>query len=110
MITDLPHNVKYSLYFLHLSKMFQFKRHVSIDEKLERFRGRCIYQYIPKEQIRYFYLYKLEIYAGLQPDGIGRMTNKPKDLVMRLVETIINNGRNVTAGNLFNSIALIEKL
>lgn len=113
----------FTIFVANSQKCYTLSENVTIDEKLEGFRGRCIFkQYIPNKPNKYgikiyalvdaqvFYLYNLEIYAGLQPDGIYRMSNKPEDVVMRLVEPIINTGRNVTADNWFSSIPLIEKL
>lgn len=113
----------FTIFVANCQKCYTLGENVTIDEKLEGFRGRCIFkQYIPNKPNKYgikiyalvdaqvFYLYNLEIYAGLQPDGLYRMSNKPEDVVMRLVEPIINTGRNVTADNWFSSIPLLEKL
>ena len=94
-----------------------------VDEKLEGFRGRCSFrQYIPSKpnkcgikiyalvDSQVFYLHNLEIYAGLQPEGVYRIRNKPSDVVLRLCQPIYGSGRNVTADNWFTSVELIEEL
>lgn len=104
-------------------KYYSLGENVTIDEKLEGFRGRCNFrQYIPSKPNKYgikiyalvdsqvFYLYNLEIYAGLQPEGMYRISNKPTDVVLRLCQPIYGSGRNVTADNWFTSIELVEEL
>lgn len=104
-------------------KSYSLGQNVTIDEKLEGFRGRCGFiQYIPNKPNKYgikiyalvdsqvYYLYNLEIYAGLQPEGQFRLSNSPSDVVLRLCEPIYETGRNVTADNWFTSIPLIDKL
>lgn len=72
-------------------------RCVTIDEKLEAFRGRCSFkQYIPSTPAKYgikiyalcdaavFYTFNMEIYCGKQPEGPFSVSNKPADVVKRL--------------------------
>lgn len=104
-------------------KCYSLGENVCVDEKLEGFRGRCSFrQYIPSKPNKYgikiyalvdsqvFYLYNLEIYAGLQPEGVYRISNKPSEVVLRLCQPIYGSGRNVTADNWFTSVELIEEL
>lgn len=104
-------------------KSYSLGQNVTIDEKLEGFRGRCSFvQYIPNKPNKYgvkiyalvdsqvYYLYNLEIYAGLQPEGPFRLSNSPSDVVLRLCQPIYQTGRNVTADNWFTSIPLIDEL
>nr|XP_023026647.1 piggyBac transposable element-derived protein 4-like [Leptinotarsa decemlineata] len=94
--------------------------YVTIDEKLEAFRGRCSFrQYIPSKPARKlfaladsktFYTTNLEVYVGRQPEGSFAVSNSPKDVVQRLCEPIRGTGRNVTVDNWFTSMALLENL
>lgn len=96
---------------------------VTVDEKLEAFRGRCVFiQYIPSKPAKYgikifaavdsklFYTRNMEIYAGKQPDGPFQVSNKPVDVVQRLVAPLRNSSRNVTADNWFSDINLLRIL
>ena len=75
-------------------KYYSVGENVTIDEKLEEFRGRCGFiQYIPKKSNKYgikiyamvdarmFYMYNMEIYVGTQPDGPFCTSIKPRDVV-----------------------------
>lgn len=97
--------------------------YVTIDEKLEAFRGRCSFrQFIPNKPAKYgikifalvdartFYVSNQEIYAGQQPPGPFQKSNKPEDIVMRLCEPIRKSGRNVTFDNWFASYNLSIRL
>lgn len=97
---------------------------VTIDEKLEAFRGRCSFrQYIPNKPNPYgikiqalcdakmFYTFNMEIYPGKQPDaGPYAQDNSGLAVVQRLCEPIFNTGRNVTTDNWYTSIPLAEAL
>ncbi|XP_063931144.1 piggyBac transposable element-derived protein 4-like [Zophobas morio] len=97
--------------------------YVTIDEKLEAFRGRCAFkQYIPNKPNKYgikifalvdaktFYTSNLEVYAGKQPDGPFAVNNSPNAAVQRLCQPIKGTGRNVTLDNWFTSIDLLDTL
>ena len=45
------------------------------------------------------YTFNLEIYAGKQPDGPYKVSNKPADVVKSLVEPINATVRNIGADN-----------
>ncbi|KAJ8938411.1 hypothetical protein NQ318_011994 [Aromia moschata] len=96
---------------------------ITVDEILAGFRGRCSFrQYIPSKPNKYglkilvlcdakmFYTSKLEVYVGSQPDGPFKISNSPKDVVLRLCEHVFANCRNVTMDNWFTSIPLVETL
>lgn len=104
-------------------KNYCLGENVTIDEKLEAFRGRCSFrQYIPSKPAKYglkifalvdaklCYLYNLEIYAGKQPNGEFEVSNKPADVVKRLIQPIEGSGRNLTADNWFTDFDLVEYL
>ena len=117
--------------FTHIREIFEhivgnFQKYytpsdcVCIDEQLIGFRGRCSFrQYIPSKPAKYgikiwalvdantFYTYNLEPYLGKSPSLRFRVSNKPEDVVLRLVQPIENSGRNITADNWFTSIPLI---
>lgn len=97
---------------------------VTIDEMLVPFRGRCGFvQYMPQKPAKYglkyyalcdsktFYTYSLELYCGKQHDGpYGNNSNKPTDIVKRLVEPIEKSNRNLTTDNYYTSFPLAEHL
>lgn len=97
--------------------------YVTVDEKLEGFRGRCSFrQYIPSKPNKYgikifaladaktFYTVNMEVYVGKQPQGPYAIDNSPKAVVERLCEPIKGTGRNVTLDNWFTSMDLVETL
>lgn len=96
---------------------------VTIDEKLEAFRGRCLFrQYIPSKPNKYglkifamvdsklYYTCNLGVYIGTQPDGPYSVDNSPAAVVQRLVEPIRNSGRHLTCDNWFTSVPLVQTL
>lgn len=102
---------------------YSLSEYVTIDEKLEGFRGKCSFrQYIPSKPNRYgikifalsdaktFYTSNLEVYVGLQPDGPYKESNSPDAVVVRLCDVIKNSGRNLTLDNWFTSVPLVETL
>ncbi|XP_059055006.1 piggyBac transposable element-derived protein 4-like [Achroia grisella] len=104
-------------------KYYSVSQYVTIDEKLEAFRGRCGFrQYIPSKPNKYgikiyaltdakmFYTQTMEVYLGKQPDGPYQVDDSAVALVLRLSENIYNTGRNITCDNFFTSIPLLDKL
>lgn len=98
-------------------------QNVTIDEKLEAFRGRCVFrQYIPSKPNKYglkvfamvdsksYYTCNLEVYVGTQPDGPYSIDNSPSAVVQRLVEPIRHSARNLTCDNWFTSVPLVRTL
>lgn len=113
----------FTLFVENCKKHYSSGQNVTIDEKLEGFRGKCSFkQFIPSKPNKYgikihaladarvFCSVNLEIYAGKQPDGKYFLSNKPTDIVMRLAEPIFNSGHNITADNWFSSIELVNLL
>uniref|UniRef100_A0A286Y2W0 PiggyBac transposable element-derived protein domain-containing protein n=1 Tax=Cavia porcellus TaxID=10141 RepID=A0A286Y2W0_CAVPO len=97
--------------------------YMTIDEYLAAFHGRCNFrQYIPKKPSKYgikiyalvdaktYYTFNLEIYPGTQPAGPYSYSNKPNDVVNRLVAPISQTDRNVTFNNWFTSFQLMLHL
>lgn len=106
-----------------IKKYYSLGDTVTIDEKLEPFRGRCPFrQYMPNKPARYgikifvmadsrtYYTAEMEIYAGKQNAGPYDVSNSPLDLVKRMVEHIKGSNRNVVMDNWFNSFPLITEL
>lgn len=104
-------------------RSYSLGENVTVDEKLEAFRGRCRFrQYIPSKPAKYgvkifalcdaktYYTSNLEIYCGKQPEGPYRISNKAEDVVKRITEPIYGSGRNITADNWFTSVALVDFL
>lgn len=73
-----------------------FGENVTLAEKLEAFCVRCsLRQYIPSKpaKLKIFtlvnaYLYNLEMYARKQPESPFNASNKPADIVKRMVDPI----------------------
>jgi hypothetical protein len=104
-------------------KCYYLGENVTIDEKLEAFRGGdSLKQYIPSKPNKYgikiyalvdakvLYTYNLEIHAGKQPDGLYQVSSKPADVVKRLVEPINGTGHNIKADNWFMDTSLVFEL
>lgn len=98
-------------------------QYLTIDEKLESFRGRCAFkQYMPNKPAKYgikvqalvdarsYYVVNFEVYAGKQPEGPFRLSNSPIDVVERLIQPISGSNRNVTFDNWYTSYELMIKL
>jgi len=52
----------------------------------------------------------MEIYPGKQPEGPYNLLNNPHPLIMRLMEPILDSGRNLTIDNFFTSVPLAKDL
>lgn len=102
---------------------YSVSEYVTIDEKLEKFRGRCAFrQYMPKKPAKYglklfalvdartYYTYNMEIYAGQQPEGCFKVDNSPSSIVKRLCTPLYGSGRNVTMDNWYTSYPLAKEL
>ena len=113
--------------FEHVVSNFQKNytptEHLCIDEQLLSFRGNCPFkQYMKSKPAKYgiktwalvdavsLYTYNLETYLGKPSSVRYTVSNKPEDVVLRLVEPIEETGRNITADNWFTSIPLVKKL
>ncbi|CAH2003549.1 unnamed protein product [Acanthoscelides obtectus] len=96
---------------------------ITIDEMLHPFRGRCGFvQYMPQKPPKYgikiyalcdsrtYYTWNLEIYCGQQRDGPFQTSNKPFDIVRRLVDPLNNSKRNLTTDNHYTSYPLADYL
>lgn len=94
--------------------------YLTIDEKLEAFRGRCSFkQYIPSKPSKYgikifamvdakmFYTKAMEVYVGQQPEGPYCVSNSSEAIVKRLSSPIHGTGRNITIDNWFTSFNLV---
>ena len=102
---------------------YNISEFVTIDEMLHPFRGRCGFvQYIPNKPAKYglklyalcdaktFYTLNFEVYCGKQMPGPYLKSNKPDDIVKRLVKPIEKSNRNVTTDNYYSSYPLAEYL
>lgn len=102
---------------------YSASEYLTIDEKLEPFRGRVSFlQYMPNKPAKYgikvfalvdaktFYCLNMEVYAGMQLEGPFRQSNKPDDLVERLIQPISGTNRNITFDNWFTSYPLMLRL
>lgn len=97
---------------------------LTLDEELVAFRGRCGFrQYIPSKPAKYgikiyslvdnktYYTLNMEIYCGKQPENSPyAVSNKPFDVVDRLVQCVSQSSRNVTMDNFFTSYESTEHL
>ncbi|CAH2099388.1 unnamed protein product [Euphydryas editha] len=106
----------------NFKKYYALGNDVTIDEKLDKTRGRCPFrQYIPSKPGKYgikilvmadartYYTNNMEVYVG-KNDGPYDHSNSPRDLVKRLVEPIKNSHRNVVMDNWFTSFPLLSDL
>ena len=113
----------FDLFVENCKNNFSLSAQVTIDEKLEAFRGRCGFrQYIPNKPAKYgikifalcdakmHYTSNLEVYVGKQPEGPYSMDNRAIAVVERLCKPIYYTNRNVTMDNWFTSIELLERL
>ncbi|KAJ8962229.1 hypothetical protein NQ318_018201 [Aromia moschata] len=96
----------------NLKNSYNHSDYVTVDEKLEDFRGRCGFrQYIPNKPNRYgikifavsdakmFYTSQMEVYVGQQPNGPYKIDTKAKAVVQRLCQHIFKTNRNITTNN-----------
>lgn len=113
----------FDMFLRNCQVAYTISEYATIDEKLEAFRGRCIFrQYIPSKPNKYgikifamvdartFYTCNLEVYVGNQPDGPYKFSNSPGDVVERLSAPVSGTGRNITIDNWFTSCELAEKM
>ncbi|XP_050509192.1 uncharacterized protein LOC126886348 [Diabrotica virgifera virgifera] len=107
----------------NIKKCYSHTGYVTIDEKLEAFRGKCSFrQYIPSKPNKYgikifaisdaeeFYTSHLEVYVGKQPNGPFEVSTATQDVVERLCAHIYGSNRNVTVDNWFCSVPLADSL
>lgn len=99
-------------------------KNLTLDEELVAFRGRCGFrQYIPSKPAKYgikiysivdnktYYTLNMEIYCGKQPENSPfSVSNKPYDVVDRLVQCVSQSSRNITMDNFFTSYESTENL
>lgn len=90
-------------------KYYSASQFVTIDEKLEAFRGRCGFRQYALTDVKMFYTFNLEVYGGKQPEGPYSQDNSSLALVLRLSDIIHNTGRNITCDNFFTSLPLMIK-
>nr|BAD07480.1 putative transposase yabusame-W [Bombyx mori] len=96
---------------------------LTIDEMLLSFRGRCLFRvYIPNKPAKYgikilalvdaknFDVVNLEVYAGKQPSGPYAVSNRPFEVVERLIQPVARSHRNVTFDNWFTGYELMLHL
>lgn len=114
----------FDLFIANYKNNFSMSQYVTVDEKLEGFRGRCEFRlYIPSKPARYgikifalcdaklFYTSNMEVYVGKQPPGpYQNLVNTGMAIVDRLCEPIYRTARTVTTNNWFTSTSLCEKL
>lgn len=113
----------YTLFVSNCKDNYSLGEFVTIDEMLHPFRGRCGFvQYMPQKPAKYgvkiyalcdsktYYTWNFELYCGVQRDGPYKTSNKPFDIVKRLVEPIKKTHRNVTTDNYYTSYPLAQYL
>lgn len=107
----------FELFVQNCKKVYSPSEYLTLDEELIAFRGRCGFrQYIPSKPAKYgikvyslvdsktFYTQHLEIYCGKQSDNSPyKVSNKPLDVVDRMVLCVSGSSRNITMDNFFTS-------
>lgn len=96
--------------------------HVTIDEQLLPFKGKCPFrQFIPKKPDKYglklwlcvdvqsYYVFNAFPYIGRQPDQ-QRQTQVGASVVLELLKPLYGSNRNVTVDNFFTSVSLAKEL
>lgn len=104
-------------------KYYSPSENLTIDEQLVAFKGRCGFiMYMPNKpakfgikiimvvDIKYPYAYNFEIYAGTQPEGPFRESNKVPDVVHRILCSLYGLGCNVTMDNWFTNVPMCKEL
>lgn len=108
---------------MNCQKHYTLGEYVTIDEKLEPFRGRCGFrQYMTKKPAKYglkifalvdartFYTSNMEVYVGCQPEGPYKVSNSAGDIVKRFMKPLYKSGRNLTTDNWYTSYGLAKDL
>uniref|UniRef100_UPI00358E440B piggyBac transposable element-derived protein 4-like n=1 Tax=Myxine glutinosa TaxID=7769 RepID=UPI00358E440B len=113
----------FEMFVTNCLKNYSPSEFVTIDEMLVAFRGKCPFrQYIPSKPAKYgikiqamadaknYYVCKIEIYAGKQPDVPFKVDNSAIAVVSRLTSEISGSGRNVTFDNWYTTFPLVRML
>jgi len=103
-------------------KNYSCSEHITIDEMLCPFRGRCLFRvYMKSKPAKYgikilclcdaktHYLYNAFIYTGKQ-DRIKGQPSVPTQSVLQLATPVFGSNRNITADNWFSSVELVDAL
>lgn len=110
-------------FVLNSKSSFKPTDYLTLDEQLVAFRGKCPFRiYMPKKPAKFgikvyalvsasnFYATNLEVYVGRQLEGQYKVSNKTRDLVLRMVEPVSGSHRNITADNFFSSLPTSQEL
>lgn len=102
-------------------RAYEPSAHLSVDECLYSFRGRCSFkQYMPKKPAKYGlkfwqlvdssnqYLCNFNVYTGKEGKEVTK--NLGEKVTLKLVEPFNNSGRNVSTDNYFTSSQLADRL
>lgn len=104
----------------HFREILTPGKYIVIDESMIPWRGRLIFrQYIKNKSHKYGvklyklctpegYTFKTIVYTG--KEGNSREVNHGKNVVMKLIEGLENEGRVLVADNFYSSIDLVEEL
>ena len=119
----VPIRKMFESFMVNCKKAYCVSPYVTVDEKLEPFRGRCGFEkYIPSKPAKYgtkifamvdasnFYTSNMEAYVGVPPEGPYKISNKPGDIVERMRNDIPGSGRNITIDNWFTSYELFYRM
>ncbi|XP_066970873.1 piggyBac transposable element-derived protein 4-like isoform X3 [Macrobrachium rosenbergii] len=102
---------------------YNISEYATVDEMLAAFRGKCPFRvYMPSKPAKYgikifiladaktFYVSRMEVYLGKQPEGPFVIDNSGAAVVKRLVSHINGSGRNIMMDNWFTSYGLAVDL
>jgi hypothetical protein len=112
---------KFLIFVENCKNSYVPSEYLTIDEKLETFRGRCSFkQFMPNKPNKYgvkifaladakmYYTKNMEVYVGTQQGGPFKVNNDAASIVKRLSEPVWNTGRNITIDNWFTSVKLVD--
>lgn len=102
----------------HCISYYSLSSYVTVGEIMVPFRGSCSFKKQEKRNLKLwactdaetYYVSNLEVDVGEQDEGPYHVSNKPKEVVKRLINHLAGTGRNVTCSSRYTSIPLSKDL
>ena len=57
-----------------------------------------------------FYTSNMEVYVGVQPEGLYKISNKPGDVVERMCSDTSESGRNIAIDKWYTNYELVHRM